>query len=154
MPQLDGAEDDADYENLSVTSAKYLDPNPSFRKIFYRAVDSVMVRTGDWGGFGGKFLFYGVTLKSEFCSNSPWFTLRQMEETMAEEAELAGDLCSSNLVLLNLAGTPGIVSELYIFHFRLGINLIVCTLFYDTKLQQIFIPRPLITTDLLVPMVD
>ena len=89
--QLDEG-DDIDYENLSVTSAKYLDSNSPFRKIFYRAVDSVMVRTGDWGGFGGRFLFYGVTLKSEFCSNSPWFTLRQMEETMAEEAELAGDL--------------------------------------------------------------
>lgn len=91
-PTGEGVVTDIDYENLSITSAKYFESNPSFRKIFYRAADSVMVRTGDWGGFGGKFLFYGVTLKSEFSSSSPWFTLRQMEDTMADEAELAGDL--------------------------------------------------------------
>ena len=91
-PTGEGIMNGIDYENLSVTSGKYLESNPSFRKIFYRAADSVMVRTGDWGGFGGKFLFYGVALKSEFSSTTPWFTLRQMEETMAEEAELAGEL--------------------------------------------------------------
>lgn len=91
-PTGEGVVADIDYENLSVSSGKYFESNPSFRKIFYRAADSVMVRTGDWGGFGGKFLFYGVTLKSEFNSSSPWFTLRQMEDTMADEAELAGDL--------------------------------------------------------------
>lgn len=91
-PTGEGVVTDIDYENLSVTSGKYFESNPSFRKIFYRAADSVMVRTGDWGGFGGKFLFYGVTLKSEFNSSAPWFTLRQMEDTMAEEAEIAGDL--------------------------------------------------------------
>jgi hypothetical protein len=91
-PTGEGIVTDIDYENLSVTSGAYPEGNPSFRKIFYRAADSVMVRTGDWGGFGGKFLFYGVALKSEFNSSTPWFTLRQMEDTMAEEAELAGDL--------------------------------------------------------------
>ena len=91
-PTGEGIANGIDYENLSVASGKYLESNPSFRKIFYRAADSVMVRTGDWGGFGGKFLFYGVALKSEFSSTTPWFTLRQMEETMAEEAELAGEL--------------------------------------------------------------
>eukprot|EP00804_Cyclotella_cryptica_P022229 CCRYP_017931-RA/>CCRYP_017931-RA protein AED:0.02 eAED:0.02 QI:5792/1/1/1/0.8/0.81/11/115/2214 len=86
---------DIDYEieNLSVSSDKYVEKNTSFRRIFYRAADSVLVRTGDWEGFGGgKFLFYGVTLKSEFTSSTSWFTLRQLENAMVKEAEIAGDL--------------------------------------------------------------
>lgn len=61
-------------ENCSGGSGKQSD---AFRRIFYRSADSVRVRSGDWGAVsGGKYLFYGVTLKSEFDSVSPWFSHR------------------------------------------------------------------------------
>lgn len=86
---------DFDYgnpENLSGDSEKQ-DRETAFRRIFYRAADSVRVQTGDWGTVsGGKYLFCGVTLKSEFASPTPWFTHREMEENMVEEAEISGDL--------------------------------------------------------------
>ena len=84
---------DYEMENLSVSSGKHGDKNTSFRRIFYRAADSVRVRTGDWGVVGGgRYLFYGVAMKSEFDSVSPWYSLREMEENMVEEAETCGDL--------------------------------------------------------------
>ncbi|KAL3808937.1 hypothetical protein ACHAXA_001128 [Cyclostephanos tholiformis] len=84
---------DYEMENLSGSSGKLIERGTAFRRIFYRAADSVHVRTGDWGAVsGGKYLFYGVTLKSEFDSVSPWYSHREMEENMVEEAELSGDL--------------------------------------------------------------
>jgi len=52
---------DYEIENLSGGSGKLIDRGGSaFRRIFYRAADSVRVRTGDWGNLGGgKYLFYG-----------------------------------------------------------------------------------------------
>jgi hypothetical protein len=52
---------DYEIENLSGGSGKLIDRSGSaFRRIFYRAADSVRVRSGDWGGLGGgRFLFYG-----------------------------------------------------------------------------------------------
>jgi len=84
---------DFETENSSGGSGKQIDRGAAFRRIFYRAADSVRVRSGDWGAVsGGKYLFFGVTLKSEFDSVSPWFSHREMEENMVEEAEIAGDL--------------------------------------------------------------
>eukprot|EP00984_Skeletonema_dohrnii_P030698 scaffold22391_cov141-Skeletonema_dohrnii-CCMP3373.AAC.2 len=80
-------------DNASVVSGRIGETSTSFRKIFYRAADSVRVRSGDWGvGGGGKYLFFGVTLKSEFDSVSPWYSHSEMEEHMVAEAELSGDL--------------------------------------------------------------
>jgi hypothetical protein len=79
--------------NASVASGRLGDRGTSFRKIFYRAVDSVRVRSGDWGvGGGGRYLFFGVTLKSEFDTVSPWYSHSEMEENMVAEAEISGDL--------------------------------------------------------------
>lgn len=85
---------DYEIENSSAGSGKQSDRGAAaFRKIFYRSADSVRVRSGDWGAVsGGKYLFYGVTLKSEFDSVSPWYSHREMEENMVEEAEISGDL--------------------------------------------------------------
>jgi len=84
---------DFDTENSSSGSGKQIDRATAFRRIFYRATDSVRVRSGDWGAVsGGKYLFCGITLKSEFDSVSPWYSHREMEENMVEEAEISGDL--------------------------------------------------------------
>lgn len=73
----------SEMENLSGGSGKQNDRGNAFRRIFYRSADSVRVRTGDWGAVsGGKYLFYGVTLKSEFDSVSPWYSEKEMEENM------------------------------------------------------------------------
>ena len=82
-----------DPESASVASGMMGERSTSFRKIFYRAVDSVRVRSGDWGvGGGGRYLFFGVTLKSEFDTVSPWYSHSEMEENMVAEAEISGDL--------------------------------------------------------------
>lgn len=80
-------------DNVSVVSGRQGERSTSFRKIFYRAVDSVRVRSGDWGvGGEGRYLFFGVTLKSEFDTVSPWYSHDEMEENMVAEAEVSGDL--------------------------------------------------------------
>ena len=80
-------------DNASIVSGRLGERSTSFRKIFYRAVDSVRVRSGDWGvGGGGRYLFFGVTLKSEFDTVSPWYSHSEMEENMVAEAEISGDL--------------------------------------------------------------
>lgn len=64
-------------DNSSGGSSKQVNRISAFRRIFYRSAGSINVRTGDWGAIsGGKYLFCGVTLKSEFDSVSPWFTQR------------------------------------------------------------------------------
>ena len=51
---------DYEMEKLSGSSGKQIERGTAFRRIFYRAADSVRVRTGDWGAVSGeKYLFYG-----------------------------------------------------------------------------------------------
>ncbi len=92
-PDGEGVSESEPDGNASVASGRLGDRSTSFRKIFYRAVDSVRVRSGDWGvGGGGRYLFFGVTLKSEFDTVSPWYSHSEMEENMVAEAEISGDL--------------------------------------------------------------
>jgi len=79
-------------ENFSVDSGKPTDKDETFRRIFYRAADSVRMGTGDCDIGGNIYLFFGVTLKSEYDSSSVWYSLREMEDNMLEEAETSGDL--------------------------------------------------------------
>ena len=89
VPELDEAE----YSSASGSKQQLERLSSSFRRIFYRSADSVRVRTGDWGEIsGGKYLFYGVALKSEYSSVSPWYSHKVMEENMINEVELSGDL--------------------------------------------------------------
>lgn len=89
VPELDEAE----YSSASGSKRQPERLSSSFRRIFYRSADSVRVRTGDWGEIsGGKYLFYGVALKSEYSSVSPWYSHKVMEENMINEVELSGDL--------------------------------------------------------------
>ena len=113
---------DFDFGENSSGSEKQIDnKGAAFRRIFFRAADSVRLRSGDFGGAvnGGKYLFYGMSLKSEYDSVSPWYSQRcvsvvgmhnfcmiscsnqyyfhdksprEMEENMVEEAEISGDL--------------------------------------------------------------
>lgn len=73
-------------------SGNHLDKVESFRKMFYRAASSVRMRTGDWDVSGNKHVFYGVCAPAEYNTYSPWLTLREIEEDMVEEVEIAGDL--------------------------------------------------------------
>ena len=75
-------------------SGNRLEKVESFRKMFYRAASSVRMRTGDWDVTGNKNIFYGVCTADEYSNNAlaPWFTLREIEEEMVEEIEIAGDL--------------------------------------------------------------
>lgn len=62
---------------------------------------------------GGKYLFYGVTLKSEFDSVSPWFSHREMEENMAEEAETSGDLYLKSGIVESSRYTLSLANQYY-----------------------------------------
>ena len=64
----------------------------SFRRIFYRVANSITMGNNEFETGGSKNLFYGVTYLSEYCSVSPWISLREMEENMVEEVEEAGSL--------------------------------------------------------------
>ena len=82
-----------DSDIIDRNSEKMFEKNHSFRRIFYRVADSVRIQTGDWDfGVGSKTLFCGVTFVSEYVSESPWISLREIEEDMVEEAEAAGEL--------------------------------------------------------------
>lgn len=64
----------------------------SFRRIFYRVANSITMGNTEYETGGSKNLFYGVTFLSEYCTVSPWISLREMEESMVEEVEAAGKL--------------------------------------------------------------
>jgi hypothetical protein len=50
------------------------------------------VNGGEWEAVLRKYIFYGVALAAEYHTVSPWITLREMEASMLEEADAAGDL--------------------------------------------------------------
>ena len=90
---------DYDLEELTVDDpgifehslGKQIDKKNSFRRIFYRVANSLRMNTGDPEIGGNKNLFYGVTFAWEYMPATPSFSLRDMEEELVEEAELAGD---------------------------------------------------------------
>lgn len=66
--------------------------NSSFRRIFYRVANSISIGNNCWEPSGNKNIFFGITCASEYHTVSPWLPLREMEENMVEEVELAGSL--------------------------------------------------------------
>lgn len=86
-----GSEFDFDATSDSHCGIQVDDANSS-RRIFYRVANSVRANTEDWETGLSKTLFCGVTFAADFCTVSPWTTRREMEESMVEEAESAGDL--------------------------------------------------------------
>lgn len=54
--------------------------------------NSVALNTNEWESATSKNLFYGITSAAEYSTVSPWATLREMEDQMVEEAEIAADL--------------------------------------------------------------
>ena len=91
---VDGSNLFGDELSQEIESGNRLDKVETFRKMFYRAASSVRMRTGDWDVTGNKNVFNGVCTPDEYCNNvlAPWFTLREIEEEMVEEIEIAGDL--------------------------------------------------------------
>jgi len=86
---LEDSMDDFDYDRNDENNVEKTD---SFRRLFRRQANSVMMRTGDFEGTGQRTLFFGVARPSEYTSFTQWLSLRQMEDAMVEEAENAGDL--------------------------------------------------------------
>lgn len=91
---------DYDLEELTVDEpgifehslGKQIDKKNSFRRIFYRVANSLRMNTGDPEIGGNRNLFYGVTFAWEYMPATPSSFLRDMEEELVEEVELAGDL--------------------------------------------------------------
>jgi hypothetical protein len=69
-----------------------MDTANSFRRIFYRVANSIAIENSGWDSGVSKNLFYGITFADEYSNVSPWITLREVEENMAEELEAAGHL--------------------------------------------------------------
>jgi hypothetical protein len=91
---------DFDLEELTVEDpgifenslGKQVDKRNSFRRQFYRMANSLRISTGDTEMGGNKSLFYGVTFPFEYRPATPRYSLREVEEHLVEEAELAGRL--------------------------------------------------------------
>ena len=91
----DSGETDPDYGSeydFDDHDSHYGHPVNSFRRIFYRVANSVALNANEWDTAANQTLFCGIASALEYTSVSPWATLRDMEDQMVEEAELAGDL--------------------------------------------------------------
>jgi hypothetical protein len=56
----------------------------SFRRIFYRVANSIAVGNNEWDSGVSRNLFFGIAFPDEYYTVSPWISLREMEENMAE----------------------------------------------------------------------
>lgn len=91
---------DFDLEELTVEDpgifenslGKQIDKRNSFRRQFYRVANSLRMTNGDPEIGGNKNLFYGVTFPFEYSPAMPKHSLREVEEHLVDEAELAGML--------------------------------------------------------------
>lgn len=88
-PLMEDDHDDDPYDN---NFGRHMDNKTSFRRIFYRNENSLRIAGGDIDAGASRFAFCGVTLPSEYSTISPWTSMREMEASMLEEAEAAGDL--------------------------------------------------------------
>jgi hypothetical protein len=88
-----GDPDDTDFEDpYDNDFGRQIEKTNSFRRIFYRNENSIRISGGELEAGTSKYAFYGVTLPSEYSTVSPWTSMREMEASMLEEAEAAGDL--------------------------------------------------------------
>jgi hypothetical protein len=91
---------DFDLEELTVEDpaifqnglGKQMDKRNSFRRQFYRVANSLRMNTGDPEIGGNKNLFYGVTFPFEYRPTTSGISLRELEEELVDEAEMAGTL--------------------------------------------------------------
>jgi len=84
-------ESELDFDGSDGNIGGQMESANSFRRIFYRVANSVGFSNDEWDASVSKTLFFGVTYPFEFYTVSPWITLREMEESMVEEAEAAGE---------------------------------------------------------------
>lgn len=88
-----GDPDDTDFEDpYDNDFGQQIEKTNSFRRIFYRNENSIRISGGELEAGNSRYAFYGVTLPSEYSTVSPWTSMREMEASMLEEAEAAGDL--------------------------------------------------------------
>jgi hypothetical protein len=88
-----GDPDDNDFEDpYDNDFGRQIEKTNSFRRIFYRNENSIRISGGELEAGTSKYAFCGVTLPSEYSTVSPWTSMREMEASMLEEAEAAGDL--------------------------------------------------------------
>jgi hypothetical protein len=88
-----GDPDDTDFEDpYDNDFGRQIEKTNSFRRIFYRNENSIRISGGELEAGTSKYAFYGVTLPSEYNTVSPWTSMREMETSMLEEAEAAGNL--------------------------------------------------------------
>lgn len=86
-------ESELDFDASDGNLGMQIESANSFRRIFYRVANSVMMGNDDWeSGGAGKNLFCGATYPFEYYTVTPWITLREMEAQMTESAERAGEL--------------------------------------------------------------
>jgi len=105
---------DFDFSDLPESPyGRHMDGADSSRRIFYRVANSVRANTEDWETGLSKTLFSGSTFAAEYNSVSSWLTLREMEEKMVEEAEIAGDLFLQSGIIESSRFAWNLASEYY-----------------------------------------
>lgn len=92
---------------------KRMDNANSFRRIFYRVANSIAVGNNEWDSGVSKNLFFGIAFPDEYYTVSPWISLREMEENMAEEVEAAGHLFLQSGIIESSRFAWNLATQLY-----------------------------------------
>ena len=99
---------------------RQIDRTNSFRRIFYRNENSIRINGGELEAGSSKYAFCGVTLASEYHTVSPWISLREMEASLLEEAEAAGDLFLKSGIVASSRFAWGLATRHYAEKFCYG----------------------------------
>lgn len=116
---------------------RQIEKTNSFRRIFYRNENSIRLNGGDLEAGVGKTAFFGVALKSEYASSTEWITHREMEVSMVEEAEAAGDLFKRSGIVASSRFMWSLVTKYYAEKFMYGKLAIVYEELVRTVVSQV-----------------
>ena len=119
---------DFDLEELTVEDpgifenglGKQIDKRNSFRRQFYRVANSLRMNTGDPEIGGNKNLFYGVTFPFEYRPTTSGISLRELEEELVDEAEMAGTLFLSAGIAESSRFAWSLATQIYAEKFNYG----------------------------------
>lgn len=107
-------------EMPDISSGIHMEKSNTFRRIFFRVANSMRVNGTGWDSGMSKSLFYGMTFAYEYNTVTPWTTLREIEATMLEEAEAAGELFLRSGIIESSRYALSLATKYYAEKFKYG----------------------------------